>query len=260
MKYCTDLILGKAFCIVIFFHFSDSRLKRFPFIFLMAWQWKPPIQEWGRKLSDVHQTFSANRAGTMFDVCERFVLLRAVAVHALPDVFMACEYSLRREIGSSSLYVLFSQCRSCDNALTSCFVQTSSYSSAHARIIYEKKIPVRPSLGKSINKLRQISRSLFELFFFLRIRFQECSSTFDKEAAAAVVTSLTPWYLNHDGDNSELRLKAKEDWGELKLRSSWNRRVVDPSTRYPHPVRAPRKRPKLHRNDFLTGKYLRPTS
>ena len=101
-------------------------------------------------------------------MCERFVLLRAVAVHALPDVFMACEYSLRREIGSSSLYVLFSQCRSCDNALTSCFVQTSSYSSAHARIIYEKKIPVRPSLGKSINKLRQISRSLFELFFFLK--------------------------------------------------------------------------------------------
>ena len=36
MKYCTDLILGKAFCIVIFFHFPDSRLKRFPFIFLMA--------------------------------------------------------------------------------------------------------------------------------------------------------------------------------------------------------------------------------
>ena len=66
----------------------------------MAWQWKPPIQEWGRKLSDVHQTFSANRAGTMFDVFERLVLLRAVAVHALPDVFMACEYSLRREIGS----------------------------------------------------------------------------------------------------------------------------------------------------------------
>ena len=80
---------------------------------------------------------------------------------------------------------------------------------------------VRPSLGKSINKLRLISRSLFELVFFsLRIRFQECSSTFDKVAAAAVVTSLTPWYLNHDGDNSELRSKAKEDWGELKLRLS----------------------------------------
>lgn len=76
-------------------------------------------------------------------------------------------------------------------------------------------------MGKSINKLRRISRSLIELFFFfIRIRFQECSSTFDKVAAAAVVTSLTPGYLNHDGDNSELRLKAKEDWGELKLRSS----------------------------------------
>ena len=132
---------------------------------------------------------------------------------------------------------MFSQCRSCDNTLRSCSVKTSTYSSAHARIIYEKKIPVRPSLGKSINKLRLICHSLFELVFFsLRIRFQECSSTFDKVPAAAVVTSLTPWYLNHDGDNSELRSKAKEDWGELKLRLT------------------------LHRNDFLTGKYLRPTS
>ena len=27
MKYCSDLILGKAFCIFIFFHFPDSRLS-----------------------------------------------------------------------------------------------------------------------------------------------------------------------------------------------------------------------------------------
>ena len=27
MKYCTDLILGKAFCILIFFYFPDSRLS-----------------------------------------------------------------------------------------------------------------------------------------------------------------------------------------------------------------------------------------
>ena len=29
MKYCTDLILGEAFCIYIFFHLSDSRLPVF---------------------------------------------------------------------------------------------------------------------------------------------------------------------------------------------------------------------------------------
>ena len=37
MKYCTDLILGKAFCTIIFFHFPDSRLsvlKGFHFRFL----------------------------------------------------------------------------------------------------------------------------------------------------------------------------------------------------------------------------------
>ena len=27
LKYCIDLILGKAFCIFIFFHFPDSRLS-----------------------------------------------------------------------------------------------------------------------------------------------------------------------------------------------------------------------------------------
>ena len=37
MKYRTDLILGKAFCIIIFFHFPDSKLfvlKGFHFRFL----------------------------------------------------------------------------------------------------------------------------------------------------------------------------------------------------------------------------------
>ena len=39
MNYCIDLILGKAFCIFIFFHFPDSRLSvlkgfRFYFCFL----------------------------------------------------------------------------------------------------------------------------------------------------------------------------------------------------------------------------------
>ena len=40
------------------------------------------IWEWGLEL--VHQILSANRTGTMFDVCERLVLLRAVSVHTAP--------------------------------------------------------------------------------------------------------------------------------------------------------------------------------
>ena len=37
-----------------------------------------------------------------------------------------------------SLYVLFSQYRSCDNTLENCFSQISSYSRAYLRVIYEK--------------------------------------------------------------------------------------------------------------------------
>ena len=37
-----------------------------------------------------------------------------------------------------SLYILFSQCRSCDVTLESCFFEISSYSRAYVRIIYEK--------------------------------------------------------------------------------------------------------------------------
>ena len=33
------------------------------------------------------QTFSTNRSGTMFDVCERLVPPRAIAVHRIPDSF-----------------------------------------------------------------------------------------------------------------------------------------------------------------------------
>ena len=32
----------------------------------------------------MHQILSANRTGTMFDVCERLVPLRAVSVHTAP--------------------------------------------------------------------------------------------------------------------------------------------------------------------------------
>ena len=37
-----------------------------------------------------------------------------------------------------SLYILFSQCRSCVVTLESCFFEISSYSRAYVRIIYEK--------------------------------------------------------------------------------------------------------------------------
>ena len=35
----------------------------------------------------VHQTLSANRADTLFNVCERLVPPRAVAAHIIPDNF-----------------------------------------------------------------------------------------------------------------------------------------------------------------------------
>ena len=36
----------------------------------------------------MYQTLSANRAGTVFDVCELLVPPWAVAVHAMPDSFL----------------------------------------------------------------------------------------------------------------------------------------------------------------------------
>ena len=53
----------------------------------------------------------------------------------------------------NSLYVLFSQYRSCDNTLENCFFQFSSYSRACVCIIYEKKkgqVPLGPLLGKPV--------------------------------------------------------------------------------------------------------------
>ena len=46
-----------------------------------------------------------------------------------------------------SLYILFSQCRSCDVTLESCFFEIASYSRAYVRIIYEdkRKIPLGTS-------------------------------------------------------------------------------------------------------------------
>ena len=48
----------------------------------------------------VHQTLSANRSSTIFDVCERLVPLRAVAVHSKPNSFFHVgtkSYSLYNE-------------------------------------------------------------------------------------------------------------------------------------------------------------------
>ena len=49
-----------------------------------------------------------------------------------------------------TLYVLFSQYRSCDNTLEKCFFQISSYSRAYLRIIHEKtkgQVLLGPLLG-----------------------------------------------------------------------------------------------------------------
>ena len=51
-----------------------------------------------------------------------------------------------------SLYVLFSQYRSCDNTLGNRFFQISSYSCTFLRIIYETtmgQVPLGPALGKT---------------------------------------------------------------------------------------------------------------
>ena len=52
-----------------------------------------------------------------------------------------------------SLYILFSQYRSCDNTPENCFFQISFYSRAYVRIIYGKtkdQVPLEPeSLGKT---------------------------------------------------------------------------------------------------------------
>ena len=48
MNHCTDLILGKGFCIFIFFHFPDSSpsvLNGLHFYFFIAWQCKPRIDQ-----------------------------------------------------------------------------------------------------------------------------------------------------------------------------------------------------------------------
>ena len=58
-----------------------------------------------------------------------------------------------------SLYILFSQYRSCDNTPENCFFQISSYSRAFVRIIYEKtkgQVPLEPLLGKQNMRVKQV--------------------------------------------------------------------------------------------------------
>ena len=74
----------------------------------------------------MHQTLSANRAGTMFDVCERLVQPRVVAVHTIPD-------SLRYSVNISSILENFSfrrdqyaRLKSClSSAMEECLTGTS---------------------------------------------------------------------------------------------------------------------------------------
>ena len=75
---------------------------------------------------------------------------------------MSCLYILRvpqrtclelRVIDLFSLFILFSQCRSCDNTPENCFFQQIlSYSRVYVRRIYQKikgqAGPLRPLLGK----------------------------------------------------------------------------------------------------------------
>ena len=63
-----------------------------------------------------------------------------------------------------SLYVLFSQYRSCDNTLGNCFFQISFYSLAYVRIIYEKtngQVPLGPLLGKQNKQAKEVYKRTF---------------------------------------------------------------------------------------------------
>ena len=81
--------------------------------------------------------------------------------------------SRRYEIDLFSLYVLFSQYRSCDNTLKNCVFQISSCSRAYVRIIYEKtkgQVPLGPPLGKkrttSRGLLLNFSKNSLRLSFY----------------------------------------------------------------------------------------------
>ena len=80
---------------------------------------------------------------------------------------------ISKSIDLLSLYVLFSQYRSCDNTLGNCFCQISSYSRAYLVIIYKKtkgQIPLGPLLGKQMYKLkRSIAQVLYHSCLLLQL-------------------------------------------------------------------------------------------
>ena len=66
---------------------------------------------------------------------------------------------ISKSIDLLSLYVLFSQYRSCDNTLENCFFQISSYSRAYLVIIYKKtkgQVPLGPLLGKQNVQAKEV--------------------------------------------------------------------------------------------------------
>ena len=70
-----------------------------------------------------------------------------------------CLWLIITIMGDTSLYVLFSQCPSCDNILGNCFIQLTSYSRAYVRIIYEQtkgKNPLRTSLGRQNIQVKEV--------------------------------------------------------------------------------------------------------
>ena len=73
--------------------------------------------------------------------------------------FSLCLWLIITIMGDTSLYVLFSQCSSCDNILGNCFIQLTSYSRAYVRIIYEQtkgKNPLRTSLGRQSIQVKEV--------------------------------------------------------------------------------------------------------
>ena len=59
-------------------------------------------------------------------IVRRNIFLSEVLIVLLPN--FTCFFPISFEIDLFSLYILFSQCRSCDGTLESCFFEISSYS------------------------------------------------------------------------------------------------------------------------------------
>ena len=73
--------------------------------------------------------------------------------------FSLCLWSIITIMGDTSLYVLSSQCSSCDKILGNCFIQITSLSRAYVRMIYEQtkgKNPLRPSRGRQNIQVKEV--------------------------------------------------------------------------------------------------------